>query len=259
MTRLFLVTGKGGVGKTLFSLALSQYLKDQKKNICYVNFQNEMFSNDLNSLEIPTKSFDILESTETYIGKKLNSAIIAHWVMKTPFFNSLLQILPGLQHLITLGHIIDHLEKNPDLVMVLDSPATGHAVTMLKTCSQFKKIFKFGPLVKDIERIELFLATKDQLQIFIMTLAQELPLSEANDLESEIHKIGPWKTKIILNQSLIDVLNESADLPEFYIKKIHAEKEILKQNPKLPLISFGKSSETPQLVRQMAAQMDRCL
>jgi hypothetical protein len=92
-----------------------------------------------------------------------------------------------------------------------------------------------------------------------MTLAQELPLSEAYDLEAEIGKIGPWKTKIILNQSLTNILEESADLPEFYLKKIRAEKEILKQHPKLPLISFSKSNKTPELVKEMTKQMELCL
>jgi len=255
MKRLFLVTGKGGVGKTLFSLALSTYLKDQKDDVCYVNFQNEILPNDLKKLEIKTISFDILESTETYIAKKLNSSIVAHWIMKTPFFNSLLQILPGLQHLITLGHIIDHLEHNPELIMVLDSPATGHALTMLKACSQFKKIFKFGPLVKDIERIEKFLATRNQLQIFILALPQELPLAEARDLEEEIHKIGKWKTKIILNQSLSDSLQELTELPEYFNKKLALEKKILKEFPELPRLNFITTDSTSKLVKELATQV----
>ena len=68
-----------------------------------------------------------------YVARKLGSKMIAKWVSEAPFFKALFNILPSLGMMITLGHIIDQLEKNPKRTFVLDAPATGHTLALFNS------------------------------------------------------------------------------------------------------------------------------
>ena len=146
-SRLYLVTGKGGVGKTSFSMALTKKLESQGAKVQYHSFDQPLNSALAKELDLPVLHLDFYESAENYVALKLGSKSVAKWIMKTPFFKSLLNILPGLNHLIFLGNIIYLLEENPDLHIVIDSPSTGHAISILQSTHNFKKIFKTGLLV----------------------------------------------------------------------------------------------------------------
>ena len=188
------------------------------------------------------------ESAEMYIGRKLNSATIASWIMKTHFFKSLFQMIPGLGHMILLGHLIDELEKDPSLVIVLDSPASGHALTMFESSSNFKNIFKTGLIVKDIDKMQDFLNGPNNLKTHIITLATELSLAEADDLKNELENNLPETeahTDIIINDSFkkffeVHAVNESI-LPDFLKQKIDLEKEIIKKHYTLPHVDKDDS------------------
>jgi arsenite-transporting ATPase len=61
-------------------------------------------------------------------------------------------MIPGLGHMILFGHIIDELERDPELHIVIDAPASGHALTMFESTSTFETIFKgtiFSIFVED--------------------------------------------------------------------------------------------------------------
>jgi len=136
--RLYIFTGKGGVGKTSLAMSFTKQLQLEGKNVLYYCFYQLPEKKLWDALKLPVLDIELEKSAETYIGRKLNSKTIASWIMMTHFFKSLFQILPALGHMILLGHIIDELENNPNLIIVLDSPASGHALTMFESSTNFK-------------------------------------------------------------------------------------------------------------------------
>ena len=103
--------------------------------------------------------------------------------MKTPFLVALFSILPSLGSMILLGHYIKELENDPDLVIVLDSPATGHAKSMIEATYNFKDIFRAGVLVQDIHRMHQFLHSEDNVKCIVCSLPTEMSLQEASELK----------------------------------------------------------------------------
>ena len=71
---------------------------------------------------------------------------------ENPFFKALFQVLPPGAHDF-IGHYIKELEDDPDKFIILDSPASGHAMSMMSSLGNFKEIFKLGVLVEDIDRM----------------------------------------------------------------------------------------------------------
>ncbi|MGZ3787290.1 MAG: hypothetical protein ACXVLQ_02135 [Bacteriovorax sp.] len=241
--RLYIFTGKGGVGKTALAMAFTKYLEKKGVNVKYNCFHQTPEKALQEEIHLPTFETHIEKSAEIYIARKLNSATIASWIMKTHFFKALFQMIPGLGHMILLGHLIEALEKDPTLVIVLDSPASGHALTMFESTSNFKTIFKAGLVVKDIEKMQRFLKGENNLKTHVITLATELSLSEATDLKNELDNNlldTEAHTDLIVNDSFkkffeLHLVDENL-LPDFLKQKIELEKNIVSKYYSLPHI-----------------------
>ena len=97
-----------------------------------------------------------------------------------------------------MGHLIYKLEQNPELYIVIDSPSTGHALSVLKSTHNFKDIFGKGLLVKDIERIHKSLYSDNFCSIFILSLASLMSVTEAKELKQELEKLS-YHSSFVLN------------------------------------------------------------
>jgi anion-transporting ArsA/GET3 family ATPase len=225
--KLIAITGKGGVGKTLMALSLTHALKRRGKKVMYLNLHD---SPEIpKELNIPVLDLDVQTSMETYIAKKLNSKHVASWIMKTPFFISLVKILPSLVSMVFLGHIIDILKSDKDMHIVLDSPSTGHFLSLFESPNNFKHIFKTGPLVQDIDKMLNFMQNEKWLKVFLLSIPTELSLNESSELSQSLKEIGNFSINNILNFSYSKLLKDEANeaIPPFLLQKIQMEKNII--------------------------------
>lgn len=257
--RLYIFTGKGGVGKTSLAMAMTKNLESRGVRVLYNSFYQDPERSLWDKLSLPVFDLNLYTSAEIYIGRKLKSTTIASWIMKTHFFKSLFQMIPGLGHMILLGHILDELEKNPELTVVLDSPASGHALTMFESASNFKKIFRAGLIVKDIERMHSLLSLPNFLKTIVVSLPTELAMNEASDLQRELkdNSGGPdFNTEVVVNDSYLQYLKENkveeSDLPEFLKIRINLEKDIIGNAKALAHID---ESEPENIIKKLAPKM----
>ena len=219
--RLYIVTGKGGVGKTTIAQSLTQHLIDEGVDAFYSPFDQTPPDH-----ELPTFYSTPEQSSEIYIQLKLNSPVVAKWIMKAPFFKSLFHVLPSLGQMILLGHIIKELEDNPNKVIVLDSPSSGHAKSMLSSLKNFKEIFKLGVLVQDIDRMMSFFHQPGNVKAIVTSIPTAMSLEEGKELNNFIKDFGISDSDFILNNYLETSFKEK-EAPEFLIEKIKLEKEVL--------------------------------
>lgn len=253
--RLHVVTGKGGVGKTVIALALCQALKAQNKKVLYLNIQDLPADNVLKELGISIWELNTIDSAKLYIAKKLGSQTIAEWIMRTPFFKSLFHMLPSLGHLIILGHIIERLEKDPELHLIFDSPSSGHVLGLFESTSNYKSMFKSGLIVEDINRMERFLANESNVLIHIISLPTQMALQEGVELKQELSSRIKAPLEVTFNDCYslcpeLQGLNEG--LPPILQQKIALEKEILKDRTeqKIPHFTSLDLIETATLIAQ---------
>lgn len=262
--RLIIVTGKGGVGKTSLSLAYTKYLKDIGRKVLYNSFDQAPNSSLVDALAIDSIHMKVEVSAEEYIAKKIGSKKVASWIMKTPFFKSLFNMLPGLGQMILLGNIINMMEEDEELTIVLDSPSSGHALTMLESPKNFKEMFRTGLIVEDINRMQKFLFEDNRTLLFTASLPSQMATVEALELEADLKKRGIPDVQKLLNDSLLKcnelIEAERSSLPEFLKKKLEMEEELSLSDsdwPKVPHFSEDSQIEVIRsIVQHLHAQKD---
>jgi anion-transporting ArsA/GET3 family ATPase len=256
--RLYVISGKGGVGKTIFSLGLALDLISKGKNVLYNHFDQEPPENLCNTLGIPVIKLSDEECLRAYVTKKLGSKILASWVVKAPFFHSLFNILPGLKNLVYLGYLINLLIEDPDLIIVLDSPSSGHALTLLESPSNFRDILKTGPLVKDINIIEGHLHDPTFTRMFILFLPTLLAFHEAEELREGVLKLKVAKPHLVLNSAFSKMPNLGEDIPPFLEEKFLIENLVIQECQEKfgtlkKIIPHIPQSERKNLIKEVAS------
>ena len=240
------------------ALAFAKYLKDQGRKVQYAYIQSGSLQESENYLEqgqslaqqmgIPELPLELENSAKTYITKKLGSSLVSTWIVKTPFFRSLINMIPGFNYLIFLGKILDVLVNDPEMTIILDSPSSGHALTMFEATKNFQNIFKSGLLFDDTQKMLDKLYSEDFTKIHIFCLPTLMAVNEGVELKEQILNIMKLDTSIHCNNSFTSMpdLNHEG-LPEFLQKKIDIEKQVIQEYSAQLDQMFGHSTASDQL------------
>lgn len=233
--RLYIFTGKGGVGKTALALAFTRYLKEAGHRVSYVSLsQQTLADEDVPAQSLPREWQDIShihleleDCAQGYITKKLGSQMIAKWIVTTAYFRALVNMLPGFGYVISMGKMLELLNEDPTLTLVLDAPASGHALTMMEATSNFREIFQSGLVFEDTEKMLAKLYDRQHTGIRVFTLPTVLAVHEALELKASLEKLASFDTTISLNHSLKNWAPTLADAPPALQQKLALEEEML--------------------------------
>ncbi|MCO4753659.1 MAG: hypothetical protein KC478_04220 [Bacteriovoracaceae bacterium] len=267
--RFYIITGKGGVGKTALSLALTQYLRSQGIKANYLNFTTAALERPKSDIQevlqakkmnVPFTALNLLDCASGYVAKKLKSQTIAKWVVKTPFFKALISMIPGFNYTIYLGQALEMLKEDPEQVFVLDSPSSGHALTMLEATKNFGEIFQSGLLFEDTQKMLSLLYSDHFTQINILTLPILMAVNEAMELKESLNNIAPVSTEVFCNNSFAGLKGvDDLELPEFLTKKLKTEQHIqdeFGQDIK-SFVPHSLSNVDEQIIKDLIPFMDK--
>lgn len=234
LRRLYIFTGKGGVGKTTLSKSFVRYLLEHDHEAIYLTFQGQSLSeNHPGTIEktidgIKEVSLDLEECARTYIERRLNSKMIASWIVKTPFFRALINMVPGFSYLIFLGRILEMGKENPRLIIVLDAPASGHALTMIESTTNFKSIFESGAIFEDTGKMLGLLNDPEYTKINVISLPSLMSWQEAMELRAGLKERTPVDIDITVNNCLYPLMEHDLEkLPAGLREKALNEKHLI--------------------------------
>ncbi len=202
--RFLFVVGKGGVGKTTVAtaLALDASRRGKKVLLAMVNCKervSELLDTDPIESEIVTlrENLDAVNMTpdaalEEYGLMILRVRAVYNAVFGSRLVRAFLKGTPGLEAWSMLGKAFYHAspprgEPDYDLV-ILDAPATGHALDMLRVPFVIKSVAPPGILRRDAARaVELF-QDPAQAGAVVVTLPEYMPVSETLELTKALTK-----------------------------------------------------------------------
>lgn len=250
--RLWIVSGKGGVGKSTISaaLALRSARAGRRTLVCEVNTQ-ERISRFLERPPAGPK-VTLLEENLWAVDVRPQEAMREYALMtlrfetiyKTVFENRLvryfLRFIPSLQELVMLGKILYHLqEKLPDgkdryETIVLDAPATGHAITFLNVPQVLLRTVPPGPLAREALKMKDLLVDPRITAAVLVAMPEELPVNEALELHAALKdKVNIRTYAAVLNGVFTRRFSEAelealVDHPELHrVAKAHHDREAM--------------------------------
>ena len=130
-------------------------------------------------------------------------------------FQYLAAAAPGLDELVTLGKIWElaqpqrQNERNrPYDVTVVDAPATGHGLAMLRAPRTYADIAKVGPIARHAGTIAAFVTDPSATAVVAVALAEEMPVNETIDLQERLADgIGVPLAAVLVNAVLPERLD----------------------------------------------------
>lgn len=268
--KLVVVTGKGGSGKSLLSVALAQRLAAEGLRVWLVETgrrRDHAFSR-LPSLvgkkilehsptevllpgtkqKIFVSVLDPTRSLSEYVDLKLPTGGLAGMLLNNKVTGSFLEVVPGLPDLVSLGKLWYSLTKpdkkiGPDIV-VLDAPASGHAVSLLKSPSNFRRITRAGPIFRDASQMEAFLANPDQTAIILTSLPEEMSIQETIELRAMLSKDFP-KPLVYVNKCFPELAEEELKETLPYRTYDYAQKRASREQEAVRELKGGERKEIP--------------
>lgn len=216
--RFLIVTGKGGVGKTTVCAAeaLALAAKGKRVLICMCNAKERMsamFGSELIGSSVKNVANNVWAvnmdpeiALREYGEMALRSKTLFKLLFDNKYVKTFFRAVPGMQEWTMLGKAWWHTtETRADGswqydVVILDAPATGHGLDMLRVPKIIVEIVPSGLLKRDAERAWTMFQDPAQTAVVLVTLPEEMPTSEtielAKALQGELHlPIG----KIVVN------------------------------------------------------------
>ena len=215
--RLILVVGKGGVGRTTVASAIASEAARRGKTTLLV----EVNANDRIGQYFgkPPVGTDIVPLGPNLWAVNTNpGAALAEYGLMVLKFKSVyemvfenrvtkafLRAIPGLDDYAVLGKVwyATTEEKKGKFVydtVVFDMPASGHSVSMLRVPQVIVETVPEGPLTRDARKIRELLADKAHTAAVLVTLAEEMPVNEAIELEGKLAALGIHPQQLLVNQ-----------------------------------------------------------
>ena len=189
-SRLIIVAGKGGVGKTTVTAALASAAADEGLSVLAVEVEPD---------GALARCMNLAPST--YDGQPLRAGVYGRSITADQalrdylhdhglkrlgnrlFANGTLDVIataaPGIEDILVLGKV-KSLEKSGDVdLIVLDAPAAGHAITFLQSAAGLADAVSAGPISTQARDVLEMLGDPERCQVILVTLAEETPVNEA--------------------------------------------------------------------------------
>lgn len=228
--RFVIVSGKGGVGRSTLaaSLGLAAARYGMRTCVVQLNTRDELgriFAVDASGYEpvqlvpnMPLFGCNLrpVDALREYGQMKLHFRTLHKLVFENDVMQRLLRMIPGMNELVLLGKAW-HMEAQEhgsdgkptwDLLIV-DAPATGHGVSLLRLPQTILAAVPVGPMADDARQMQALLEDPARTALHVVTLPQELPATEALELCDEARlKLGMPTGNLFVNMVVPDVIDE---------------------------------------------------
>lgn len=220
-TRVFIVAGKGGVGKTTVSAALARMAANAGLDTLLVDVDGTgglagafgrpgPLTYDEVVLapgggggggggEVRARTLTpddaLIEYLEGHGMGRISKRLVA-----TGAIDVVATAVPGIKDILVLGKVKQLERRSVADVIVVDAPAAGHAVTFLSSASGLLDAVSVGPIRAQAEDVADLLGDADRCQVLLVTLPEETPVNEAVDTAYALEdRVGVSLAPVVVN------------------------------------------------------------
>jgi anion-transporting ArsA/GET3 family ATPase len=213
--KLVIVTGKGGVGKTTVTAALARAVAAAGKRVLCAEIVAHPDSpsqlRDALGGPVPTEepvrvapNIDVVLLTPTmghrrFLQDTLPLKVLADAAMRSAGLKRFLSAAPGFSDMGVMYRALDLMKKPQWDLMLLDSPATGHALALAQIPEFLLRVIPSGPIGRVAADGLKILQDPQQTAALVVTLPETLPVTEALELAN-----GLGKHKVPVNGLIVN-------------------------------------------------------
>ncbi len=214
---VWIVAGKGGVGKTTVTAALARTASRAGLSVLVLDLEGR---DELRLLLGPPDGRPTAGRIEVlalspgmalvdYLGQR-SLGRLARTMADTGVIDVVTRGVPGIKDILVLGKVKQLEQAGVADVILLDAPASGHAVTFLRAAAGLIDAVRLGAINQQAREVLKLLGDPARCQVILVTLAEETPVNEvietAYTLEEDVGiKLGPV---------IINAVYPAGDLPE---------------------------------------------
>jgi anion-transporting ArsA/GET3 family ATPase len=218
-SRLVIVAGKGGVGKTTVSAALARAAALAGRSTLIVEVEGKsglpaMFRQaelgydetvlspgggpdgaaDVRARAL-TADVALLEYLQDHGLSRISRRLVS-----TGALDIVATAAPGIKDILLLGKVKQLVRTEQADLVVLDAPAAGHAITFLQSARSLLDSVGVGPINAQARDVLELLEDHDRCQVMLVTVPEETPVNEAVETAFSLEdRVGIGLGPIVVN------------------------------------------------------------
>ena len=234
--RLVIVAGKGGVGKTTVAATIGEMAAAIGARVLIVDVDGArgiataFDQPDLRYEQIVLRPADAACSRGAIHGRRLtpDDALVEYLgdhgmkrlagrLVSTGALDVIATATPGIKDILILGKVKQIVTTGGFDLVVLDTPASGHAITFLRSARTLVDTVTAGPIRRQAEEVLELLTDKERCQVVLVTLAEETPVNEAIDTAFMLEDhVGVALGPIVVN-AVLEAVPTAPDPTEWHL------------------------------------------
>jgi anion-transporting ArsA/GET3 family ATPase len=210
-SRVIIVAGKGGVGKTTVTATLAVAAARTGMSVLIVEVEGK--SGLAAAFDRPNLGYEESELAAGVRARTLTpDAALVDWLegnglkriskrlVQTGALDIVATAVPGMKDILVLGKVKSlDVQRTADLIIV-DAPAAGHAITFLTSAQGLLDAVSVGPVRKQAHDVVELLSDPERCRVLLVTIPEETPVSELVDTAYAIEdKTGVSLGPVVVN------------------------------------------------------------
>jgi anion-transporting ArsA/GET3 family ATPase len=213
--RLIVVLGKGGVGRTSISAAIATLAarRGVRTLVIEADLRGPIAASygkapGFKQIELEPNLYAMTlggqESLEDYLGKVVPRPIL-RMVFASTFYQYFVHAAPALRELTMMGKVFHEVERRaaslkPWNLVVFDAPASGQALSMIRTPFAARETFGESVVGREAQNIARLLSDRTKCATVAVTTAESLAIKETLELKRALAALQLETAAIFFNR-----------------------------------------------------------
>ena len=195
-SRVVVVVGKGGVGKTTIAAAVARMAAEAGLRVLLVDLegrsgicaafgrpgnlgyeQGTLFTAPQGSGWVEGRRLTPDDALLEYLADR-GLQRVSRRLVSSGVLDVVATAIPGIRDVLVLGKVKQLERAGVADLIVVDAPATGHAMTFLTSASGLLEAARGGPVRSQAAEVVELLTDPARCRVLLVTLPEELPVSE---------------------------------------------------------------------------------
>ena len=214
-TRLVLVSGKGGVGKSAIAAATALAARRAGQRVLAVDMVNAgglgthlgepdlAFEPRLIAEGLEALTIDRADALIEYLRVQIGLPALATIGPAARAFDALASTAPAVREVVTVGKVLWEVKRGTWDLVVADAPPTGQIGSYLRAARTVRQLVATGRILEQVQWMEQILTDPERTRLLLVTLLEELPTIETIEtLDWVLDEGVVGEVKVLANRAL---------------------------------------------------------